>query len=72
MTVENAEKRALEALSLIAQGANPNEQRNKNEKLKMTFIEVYKSVKDLSNKSLIGYDQCINAYVKDWHDKPLV
>ena len=75
LTIENAEKKALEALSLMAQGINPNEQRAQDKKLKTTFIEAYekyKAVKDLSDKSLTGYDQCINAYVKDWHDKSIV
>ena len=75
LTIENAEKKALEALSLMAQGINPNEQRVQEKKLKTTFIEAYesyKAVKELSDKSLTGYDQCISAYVKDWHDKSLV
>lgn len=75
LTIENAEKKALEALSLMAQGINPNEQRAQDKKLKTTFIEAYeayKAVKDLSDKSLTGYNQCINAYVKDWHDKSLI
>lgn len=75
LTVEKAEKKALETLSLMANGINPNEQRAQDKKLKTTFIEVYeayKKTKTYTSKTLTGYDQCINAYVKDWHDKPLV
>jgi integrase len=75
LSVENAKKKALEALAEIAHGVNPNEKRALESKLKTTLMEAYcsyKESKDLEDKTLQGYDQCMRAYVSDWHARPLL
>ncbi|MFA3790852.1 tyrosine-type recombinase/integrase [Aliiglaciecola sp. SL4] len=72
LTVDKAKERALEVLAMIAQGINPNDQRAIEAISNTTLMEAYlsyKKSKDLEDVTIRGYDQCINTYIPDWHDK---
>lgn len=74
LTIENARKKALEELSKLAHGINPNEQAKAEAKSKITLIEVYDdyiSQKELSESSLRGYNQIMRSYLSDWHKTAL-
>jgi integrase len=75
LSVENAKKKAQEVLSQIVQGINPNEQMAIDAVSQTTLLEAYnsyKQVKALGDVSVRGYDQCMSAYVADWHDRALL
>jgi len=75
LTIENARKKALEELSKLAHGINPNEQAKADAKSKITLIEVYNdyiSQKELSESSLRGYNQIMRSYLADWQKSALV
>ncbi|MEL0636274.1 Arm DNA-binding domain-containing protein [Marinomonas sp. TI.3.20] len=74
LTIENARKKALEELSKLAHGINPNEQAKADAKSKITLIEVYDDYilqKELSESSLRGYNQIMRSYLADWHKSAL-
>lgn len=74
LTVENAKKEAQRKLAEMAQGINPNERRASDAVNKTTLIAAYnsyKEIKDLSDVTIRGYDQCMSAYVSDWHEKAI-
>ena len=75
LSVESAKKKALDVLGQIVQGINPNDQMVIDAINQTTLLEAYssyKEVKELEDVSVRGYDQCMNAYVPDWHDRAIV
>ena len=73
-TIEQARLRATEAMSLIAAGKNPILKRNDVEKKKVILAKVledYLANKNLKDSTIVGYQQVVTCYLKDWQNIPL-
>lgn len=74
LTIERARNKAMDALSKIAEGINPNESARIDEKARKTLQDVfddYISSKKLSAATLKGYKQDLRCYLDDWRDRQL-
>ena len=75
LNVKQAKDKALELLSLIAQGINPNELRKEHANMGVTLETVfndYLSSRELKPNTLRGYKQIMNCYLSDWLKRPLI
>ncbi|MEL0646518.1 integrase family protein [Pseudoalteromonas agarivorans] len=75
LNVKQARDKALEILSLIAKGINPNEQKKQHVNSSVTLEKVfndYIASKELKVNTLRGYKQIINCYLIGWKNRPLI
>lgn len=75
LNVKQAKDKALELLSLIAQGINPNELKKEHANTNVTLETVfndYVASKDLKPNTLRGYKQKIECYLAEWKSRPLI
>lgn len=74
MSIENARKRAMEALNDISGGVNPNEAERAKRQGDMTLRQVYEdytALKNLTDSTRTGYKRIIETYLKAYQNKPL-
>jgi len=74
VTPETARKRALKALSEMAEGRNPNGERKAKRASAMTVREAFDDFferRSLSSTSIPNYRRSIDIYLKDWASKPI-
>jgi integrase len=75
MNLKQAKEKAYKVLSDIENGINPNDQRKEHENQSVTLdfvFNAYVASKSLKDKTLVGYKQVINCYLKEWKTKPLI
>lgn len=74
MSIENARKKAMEALNEISGGVNPNEVLRAKRQADMTLRQVYGDYtahKKLTDSTRTGYKRIIETYLKAHQNKPL-
>lgn len=76
MTIEQARKAGMEALSKLAGGMNPNDQKKEERVKAVTLAEAFTDYlgtrKDLKPKTLKDYERVIGTAFADWRTKPLL
>ncbi len=74
MNLKTAKIEAKKALVKIESGINPNEERKEHENQGVTLDTAftdYLTSKQLKDKTVTGYKQAIDCYLKDWKEKAL-
>lgn len=73
LSVDVARKRALNILSDMALGSNPNEKKKRDElTLEQAFIAFFKARDSLAKQTVSHYRRAMTLYLSDWRKKPLV
>ena len=77
MTAHTARTEAKSVLVDMQQGINPNEEKKKSRTRGVTLCDAWEMheytlrSKKRSQKTIDGYEYCINHYLNDWIDRPL-
>lgn len=74
LTIENSRKKAIEALSAISTGVNPNERQRAERLCNISLREVYEDytkTKKLSASTRLSYRRNIETYLSSYQKKPL-
>ncbi|MCI2283019.1 tyrosine-type recombinase/integrase [Colwellia sp. MSW7] len=75
MNLRQAKEKAYQYLTDIENGINPNEQRKEDSNHAITLRQAFESYlldRELKPKTIVGYRQVINCYLKAWKEKPLI
>ena len=74
MTPEQAKKQAQQVLSEIAEGKNPNQEKQNRKTEQVTLQEVFNNLletRSYKDNTIRDYTQAINTAFADWQNKPL-
>lgn len=75
LSIENARNQAIDALSKLSLGINPNEASRAHKLAEKTLREVYGDYtrqKDLTPSTLRGYKSVVDLYLSSYADRPLI